>query len=89
MIQWQADSPAVVPEGDAHIFQEIVKVIEKDLLPPHAHRVAEHVLGVDERHHCQTCGDQVVDQHQEDGQLGFAEPLGSFISTRGYLVIGA
>ena len=81
VVEREADAPAVVPEGDADICQEILQVVEKDLLPPHAHRVAEHVLGVDERHDCQTGGDEVVDEHQKDGQPGLAEPFGGLTLT--------
>ena len=83
MVKREAHGPAVIPDGDAQICQEIFQVVEKDLLPPHAHGVAEHILGVDERHHRQSDRDEVVDQHEMDGQPGFAEPLGSLTFVRG------
>ena len=81
MVERKAHASAIVPDREAHILREILQVVEKYLLPPHAHRVAEHVLGVDERHHRYSQGDEVVDEHQKDGQTSFAEPFGSFTST--------
>ena len=83
MVERETDVPSVAPDREAHILKEMVQVVEKDLLPPHAHGVAKNVVGIDKTHNREDDRDEVVDQHQMDGQPSLAEPFGSFTSVKG------
>ena len=85
MVEREADAPAVVPDRQSGIFQQIVEVVVEDLLPPHADRVAPDVLGKEAGHHPEADRDEVIDDHQEDRQPGLAEPFGSCSFEQGLL----
>ena len=72
----------IIPHFGSSLCEKIVQICLKHLLSTDTDSVPPDVFREDERQNDNEDREEEVDEHEEDGQFGLAEPLGSLTLSR-------